>query len=94
MPQYLIIHDVLDYPESQDDWIEMWRSLRERACAPVEWLHSFYEPSTRKMYCEWNAPDIEAIMACLSEDLLSIAPVISSSEVVLFDVAWLDEGNG
>jgi len=93
MPQYLLVHDVLEYPESQDDWIEMWRSLREKACGQAEWLHSFYEPSTRKMYCEWDAPDIESIMACLSEELLAIVPVLSSSEVVLFDAAWLDEGN-
>jgi hypothetical protein len=92
MPQYLLVHDILEYPESQDDWIQMWRNLRERACGEIVWLHSFYEPSTRKMYCEWEAPDISSIMACLTEEVLKTAPVVSSSEVVLFDVSWLDEG--
>ena len=78
MPQYLLVHDVLVYPETQDDWIEMWCDIRARACGEVEWLHSFYEPSTRRMYCQWTAPDVDAIMTCLTEDVLKTAPVISS----------------
>lgn len=91
MTHYLIVHDIKDYPETQDDWIEMWRDLRARASGSAKWLHSFYEPSTRRMYCEWEAPDTESIMTCFYDELLEIAPVISSSEVVIFNLAWLDE---
>ena len=91
MTHYLLIHDVKVYPESQDEWIEMWRDLRSRACGEVEWLHSFYEPESRRMYCQWSAPDLDAIMACIEGKVLETAPVIATSEIVLFDVAWLDE---
>jgi hypothetical protein len=90
MPQFLIVHDVKVYPETQDDWIGLWRKLRERAHGEAEWLHSFFEPSTGKLYCEWEAPDVDSILSCLSEEVLDLAPVSSTSEVVLFDVTWLD----
>ena len=91
MPQYLLVHNVLIYPETQDEWIGLWQEIRSRACGDVEWLHSFYEPSTRKLYCQWQAPDVDSIKACLSKKVLENAPIMSSSEIVLFDVTWLDE---
>lgn len=93
MPQYLIVHKIESFPDSQEEWIGIWRDLRQRACGDALWLHSFYEPSTEKLYCEWQAPDLEAITSCLEEEMLEIAPIISASEVVLFDVAWLDEND-
>jgi hypothetical protein len=93
MPQYLVIHDVVNYPESQEEWISIWKDLRAQACGDLEWLHSFYEPSTGKLYCEWEATGPDEIIACLPEDVVNLAPVASISEVVLFDVEWLnDEG--
>jgi hypothetical protein len=91
MPQFLLIHKVQDYPDSQDEWIDLWRSIRNRACGEVEWLHSFYEPGSGKLYCEWQAPSLEAILTCLSDEVLELAPVETTSEVVLFDLKWLDE---
>jgi hypothetical protein len=91
MPQFLLIHKVQDYPDSQDEWIDMWRSIRKRAKGEVEWLHSFYEPSSGKLYCEWKAPSLEAILECMSEEVIKIAPIEITSEVVLFDLKWLDE---
>ena len=93
MPQFLIVHHIENYPDSQDEWISLWRMLRQRACGEVEWLQSFYEPSTAKLYCEWQAPDLETIMTCFPEETLALAPIISTSEIVLFDVAWLDDND-
>jgi hypothetical protein len=90
MPQYLVIHDVIQYPESQDEWITIWKELRAQACGDLAWLHSFFEPSTGKLYCEWEAPSPEEILDCLSKEVLDLAPVASISEVVLFDVKWLN----
>jgi hypothetical protein len=92
LPQYLLVHDVIEYPETQDEWIGLWRAIRSKACGEVSWLHSFYEPESRRLFCQWQAPDLESIKSCLAEDVLRNAPIISSSEIVLFDVAWLDEG--
>jgi hypothetical protein len=91
MPQYLLVHRIETYPDSQDEWIDMWRLLQKRATGEVAWLHSFYEPSSNKLYCQWQAPDLESIKACFTEDTLIKAPIVYSSEVVLFDLSWLDE---
>lgn len=32
MANYLIIHKVERYPETQDEWIDTWRAIRKRAC--------------------------------------------------------------
>lgn len=90
MPQYLLIHDVLEYPETQDEWIELWREIRGKACGEVKWLHSFYEPDSRRLYCQWQAPDVESILACFPPETMAEAPIVSSSEIVLFDISWLD----
>ncbi len=91
MPQYLLVHDVIEYPETQDEWIGLWKEIRDKACGEAEWLHSFYEPGSGRLFCQWKAPDLDAIMACLSQEVLEKAPIRESSEIVLFDVAWLDE---
>ncbi len=91
MPQFLLVHDVLEYPETQEEWITMWRELRARSSGEAQWLSSFYEPASRKMYCQWEASDSETIMACLTNDVMEKAPVTDTSEIVIFDVAWLDD---
>lgn len=93
MPQFLLTHKVLEYPKTQNEWIELWKELKNRASGDAEWLHSFYEPTSGKMFCEWQAPDLEDIMACFPDELLAQAPVVNSSEIVLFDLAWLEEDN-
>ena len=91
MPQFLLVHKVIEYPKTQDEWIGIWRNLKDRACGEVEWLHSFYEPTSGKMYCEWQAPDLDGIMDCFSEEMLAQVPVVATSEIVLFDLAWLED---
>ncbi|TFH32817.1 MAG: hypothetical protein E4G99_12295 [Anaerolineales bacterium] len=91
MAHYLIVHNVESYPSSQDEWIDTMRRLRLRACGEVTWLHSFFEPGTGKLYCQWQAPDLDSVIACLTEETLALAPIASTSEVVLVDAAWLDE---
>jgi hypothetical protein len=81
------------YPESQNEWIRTWSELRKRSCAEAKWLHSFYEPSSGKMYCQWDALDYDTIVACLGSEILEIAPIEYSSEIVMFDPAWLDEAD-
>ncbi|MFN2147059.1 MAG: hypothetical protein ACK2T2_01595 [Anaerolineales bacterium] len=91
MPHYLLIHQIEQFPASQDEWIELWRTIRRRCTQEAEWLHSFMDTQTNKLYCEWKATDLDAIEKCFDEDALRMAPIEYSSEIAYFDTEWLDE---
>ena len=91
MPKYIIRHSIQQYPESQDHWINIWKEIRERACGETRWLHSFLIPEKDQLYCQWDAESLEDIVSCLGDDVLPMAPIDYSAEIVTFDPAWLDE---
>jgi hypothetical protein len=92
MPYYLLVHQIARFPESQDEWIESWRRIRRRCSDNAEWLHSFMDTQTNKLYCEWKAIDLDAVMNCFDEYALDRAPLEYTSEIAYFDTEWLDEG--
>jgi hypothetical protein len=89
---YLLIHQIQQYPSTQEAWIESWREVLRRCSAETRWLHSFLDTSNGKLYCEWEARDLESILACFGPESLVMAPLEYHSEIVYFDTAWLDEG--
>jgi len=91
MPYYLLVHQVARFPESQDEWIESWRNIRRRCSDDAEWLHSFMDTKTNKLYCEWKAIDLDAAINCIDEDALNMAPLEYTTEIAYFDTEWLDE---
>jgi len=90
MPYYLLVHKVEVFPESQDDWIAQWREIRKKAHGDIEWVHSFFDPTEGKLYCQWKAENMELIVKCLPQDMQEQAPIEYSSEIILFDTLWLD----
>jgi len=90
MANFLIIHKVERYPETQDEWIDTWRELRKRACEGTVWIHSFFDPASNLLYCHWEAENEGAILECLTTDVKEMAPIQYVSEIVLFDAAWLN----
>ncbi len=90
MPYYLLVHKVEVFPESQDDWIAQWREIRKKAHGDIEWVHSFFDPTEGKLYCQWKAENMESIVKCLPPDMQEQAPIEYSSEIILFDTLWLD----
>jgi hypothetical protein len=93
MPHFLIVHHVTSYPGSQEDWVDIWRELREESqrVEGVTWLQSFFDPERDELFCEWEADELETIKRCFTEDQLEMAPIKSVREIVLFDPRWLDE---
>jgi len=91
MPHYLLVHQVESFPATQDEWITLWRGIRRRCGEDALWLHSFMDTQTNKLYCEWKATDLEAVLACFDEDALEMAPLEYQAEIVFFDTEWLDE---
>ncbi len=90
MPYYLLVHKVEVFPESQDDWIAQWREIRKKAHGDIEWVHSFFDPTEGKLYCQWKAENMESIVKCLPPDMQEQVPIEYSSEIILFDTLWLD----
>lgn len=89
---YLLVHQVQKYPSSQDEWIETWRGIKARGSDEARWIHSFLDTQAGKLYCEWEASDLDAIMKCFPPEALEMAPLEYNAEIVYFDTAWL-EGN-
>ena len=90
MARYLVAHNVVSMYEDQEDWIRDWRGLRRRARGEARWTSTWYCAETSRMYCEWDAPDGDAIVACFTPAELRMAPIVSLEEVVHVDPAWLD----
>lgn len=90
MPRFLLTHKVKRTYETQDEWVEDWRGLRQRARTDPCWLRSWYAASSRKLYCEWEAETIDSIRACLGPEELEKAPIEEVEEVAFLDAAWLD----
>ena len=94
MKRYLAIHNVRKVFQTQDEWVEDWRGLRQRTrqtpgCAV--WLTSFYAAVDSKLYCEWEAEREEDIRRCFTPRELEMAPFESIQEIVRLDPTWLDE---
>ncbi len=88
---FLLVHQIQQYPTSQDEWIETWRGIQRRGSDDARWLHSFLDTQAGKLYCEWEANDFESIMKCFDPETLAMAPLEYQSEIVFFDTAWLEE---
>ena len=92
MPRFLVTHEVRRVYESQDAWVADWEGLKRKSLAAeggVIWMSSWYSAQGQRLYCEWEAPDGQAIRACFSEETLEMAPITRIDEVVSFDPAWL-----
>jgi quinol monooxygenase YgiN len=92
MPNYLVIHKISRYPESQDEWVDDWQSLRQRSLQNpgCTWLTSFVDSEENLLYCLWEADDEECINSCFTSVESEMAPIINMREIVLFDPTWLD----
>lgn len=91
MAKYMVVHKVKTFPETQVEWIDLLKSIRENACEGTLWLQSFFDSSSSWLYCHWEAESEEAILSCLPDDVIEMAPVDHVSEIVLIDSAWLDD---
>ena len=93
MPQYLVIHNISRYPESQDEWVDDWRGLRRRSQETPEctWLSSFVDSEDRLLYCQWEAANEDSIKACFTPPELEMAPILKFREIVILEPTWLDE---
>jgi hypothetical protein len=82
---------VEEYPETQDEWLDLWESVLAKACGSAHWLNSYYDPADEKLYCVWEAESEDEIQACFSGVGAKMAPIQQIREVAYFDIAALAE---
>ena len=92
MPQYLVVHKITRYFESQDEWVDDWMDLRQRSQSnpSCTWLYSFMDSDEKLLYCLWEADNEDCIKDCFITEELEMAPITSMREIVIFDPSWLD----
>jgi hypothetical protein len=80
---------VEEYPETQDEWLDLWEDVIKNACGNARWLNSYYDPADDKLYCVWEAESEDQITACFGEVNTSMAPIQEIREVAFFDIEAL-----
>ncbi len=94
MPRYMVTHKARRVYETQDEWLRDWAGLRQRTKGGGEedcrWLASWYSAPSEVMFCEWEAPNAEAIRKCCTPQELEMAPIEKMDEVADISPEWLN----
>ena len=90
MARFIVIHNVAAEELSQDRMIALGKQVAARLKPGVEWLNSWYASEPDKLYCEWEAPDEDAIRAALGE-ALKVYPIEAIHSVIYVNPAWYGE---
>lgn len=85
MARFIIIHRV-PTQATQDQTIDAARQVVASLAPGVEWLNSWLSREA-KLFCEWEAPDADAIRAAL-ETVADLLPIEACYEVVRIDPQW------
>ncbi len=86
MHHYLAIHTIKQYPETQDEWLELWEAVLGNLCGNAKWLNSYYDPTDEHLYCLWEADSEQQIHSCFTEEGRMMAPIEQIREVAYFDI--------
>lgn len=86
MHHYLVVHKVIEYPETQDEWLGLWEGVLNNTCGDTRWLTSYYDPADERLYCVWEADSEAEIEACFTGVNQEMAPVEQIREVAFFDI--------
>ena len=82
MARFIVIHSI-PAQATQDQIIEAARRVVASLAPGTEWLNSWLSRET-KLFCEWEAPDSDAIRASL-EAAEGLFPIEA-----LYEVEWID----
>jgi hypothetical protein len=85
MARFIIIHRV-PTQATQDQIIDAARQVVASLAPGVEWLNSWFSREA-KLFCEWEAPDANAIRAAL-EAVADLVPIEECYEVEWIDPQW------
>jgi hypothetical protein len=82
MARFIVIHNI-PAQAAQDQIVDGARKVAASLAPGTEWLNSWLA-SESKLFCEWEAPDADAIRTSLEpvKDLFSIKTI--------YEVEWID----
>jgi hypothetical protein len=89
MPRFLVFHHVPG-GIAQDTLVADAKKVLNVQSAALKWLNSWYSPAEERLYCEWEAPDAEALGAAIARGG-SKFPVEAIHEVEWVDPDWFDQ---
>jgi hypothetical protein len=89
MPRYIVVHSTTGITD-QEVTVEAARKLVRSLPPDTKWLNSWMALQTAKMFCEWEAPNTDVLMAAL-EPVIPSTPVEAIYEVAHMDPAWYKE---
>jgi hypothetical protein len=87
MARFILVHRI-PAQATQDQTIDGARKVAASLAPEVEWLNSWLSRE-EKLFCEWEAPDADAIRAAL-EAVADLLPIEECHEVVRIDPQWYD----
>jgi len=90
MARFIVIHNVAVEEMSQEQLVDLAKQVMVRLKPGVDWISSWYSSEANKLFCDWEAPDEEAIRAALGE-ALKVYPIEAVHSVIYINPAWYAE---
>ena len=90
MARFIVVHNVAVEEMSQDQLVDLAKQVAARLEPGVEWISSWYTSEANKLFCDWEAPDEEAIQAALGE-VVKVYPIEMIHSVIYINPAWYGE---
>jgi len=92
MASCLVIHEVREYPKTQEEWLGLWESIWRKTSGATHWRGTFYSPEEDRLYCLWDSDQVEDIVSCFERtELDRLAPIEQILVGVYFDVTVFGE---
>jgi len=89
MPRYIVVHSTEGITD-QEEAITGARKLARSLPPHTKWVNSWLALERAKMFCEWEAPDTDTLLAAM-EPVTGVTPVEAIYEVAHVDPAWYEE---
>lgn len=85
MARFIVTHSMTQ--GTQDQLFESARQVVASLAPGAQWLNSWWVMETEKLFCEWEAPDPDAVRASL-EPARDFFPIETIHEVQWIDPQW------
>lgn len=87
MAHFMLIHSRGIEEAGQDTFFVSFAEVAKTQVPSTKWLRSWMSVDATRMFCLWEAPDVEHIRTALGPERLAMLPILGSHEVVDIDPA-------
>ncbi len=86
MARFIVTHNMAQ-DGTQEEFIERAKQVVALRQPGTEWLNSWWVEDAGRLFCEWEAPDADAVWASL-EAAKDLFPIEAVHEVQWIDPQW------